>query len=199
MADHENTPTLPAIISCAEAFARGLRRYFTGEPCFRGHLAERNVNGLGCVACFQERYQANAEAKRAKVRAYEQSDPEAHKKRRALYRAKNWKLIVEQQSAWQAAHPEQVRQWRNNRRAREMFAEGRHTAEDIRSIYKAQRGKCAGCGGKTGDNYQVDHIKALSRGGSNWPANLQILCPTCNQRKGARDAEEFMRSQGFLL
>jgi hypothetical protein len=29
------------IISCKEAKARGLKRYFTGKPCKRGHIAEQ--------------------------------------------------------------------------------------------------------------------------------------------------------------
>jgi hypothetical protein len=39
------------IITRAEAKARGLRRYFTGEPCHNGHVTERlTSNGL-CRAC----------------------------------------------------------------------------------------------------------------------------------------------------
>jgi hypothetical protein len=31
----------PDIIGCDEAKALGLKRFFTGEPCKRGHVAER--------------------------------------------------------------------------------------------------------------------------------------------------------------
>jgi len=34
----------------AEAKAAGLTRYFTGRPCRRGHVAERDIDG-NCVEC----------------------------------------------------------------------------------------------------------------------------------------------------
>lgn len=45
----------------------------------------------------------------------------------------------------------------------------------------------------------VDHIKALARGGSNWPSNLQLTCGPCNNRKRAIDPIEFARRNGRLI
>lgn len=44
--------------------------------------------------------------------------------------------------------------------------------------------RCAYCGRPlyTG-SLTVDHVKPISRGGSNWPANLVPACKACNQRK----------------
>jgi hypothetical protein len=38
-----------------EAIDRGLRRYFTGEECLKGHVAERWTRNGGCVLCEEER------------------------------------------------------------------------------------------------------------------------------------------------
>src|SRR5688500_7734061 len=37
-----------------EAIASGAKRYFTGQPCSRGHVAERNVSSKGCLECMKE-------------------------------------------------------------------------------------------------------------------------------------------------
>lgn len=44
--------------------------------------------------------------------------------------------------------------------------------------------KCQCCGST--EHLTIDHIIPLARGGSNDLDNLQILCRSCNSRKGAR-------------
>lgn len=46
--------------------------------------------------------------------------------------------------------------------------------------------RCRRCGAT--ERLHVDHIKPVSAGGSNEPANLQVLCRTCNISKGNRAA-----------
>jgi hypothetical protein len=42
----------PSRIICRdEARALGLKRYFTGAPCKRGHVAERYVSSCRCMEC----------------------------------------------------------------------------------------------------------------------------------------------------
>jgi 5-methylcytosine-specific restriction endonuclease McrA len=43
------------------------------------------------------------------------------------------------------------------------------------------------------DQFHIDHKTPISRGGSNDIGNLQILCPTCNMKKGAKTHDEYMR------
>jgi 5-methylcytosine-specific restriction endonuclease McrA len=214
----------PKIMTRAEAKTAGLKRYFTGAPCKRGHVAERLVSNGGCFVCHTDgagRLAATARwrvANRDEVKAYNAKynaeNKEVLKEKRAVYDAahrkkrraacKAWREATpeyqkERLAAWQAANPERVRAHTRNRSALKRNAEGRHTAEDIQRIYKAQGGRCVCCKTKVGDKYHVDHIQPLSKGGSNWPANLQILCGPCNIRKLDKDPIEHMQSLGFLL
>ena len=55
-----------------------------------------------------------------------------------------------------------------------------------KSMTRAGYYVCAKCGLKSKNRipFQVDHIKALNKGGKTVPSNLQILCKSCNGKKG---------------
>lgn len=60
------------IISRKDAKAQGLKRYYTGEPCIKGHICERRVANFGCTQCQKEerkkRYNNNLEQERKHAR-----------------------------------------------------------------------------------------------------------------------------------
>ncbi len=101
--------------------------------------------------------------------------------------------------AWREANPMAVVNYCRNRRALKKNAEGTHTVEDIKNILTLQKSKCAVCKKKVSEGYHVDHVIALSNGGSNDKHNLQILCQSCNISKHNKDPIEFMQSRGNLL
>lgn len=52
--------------------------------------------------------------------------------------------------------------------------------------------RCLACGADlTVVKWQLDHIHPRSRGGSDDPANFQILCASCNGLKGAKTMREW--------
>lgn len=117
----------------------------------------------------------------------------------AEYRAKNAEAIKARRAQSKAENPEKFRAWDRKKLAKRRGAPGKHTAEDIADIRKMQKGRCAYCRTKLGKFYHVDHITALSRGGSNDRKNLQILCQPCNQAKYALDPIRFAQKRGMLL
>lgn len=127
----------------------------------------------------------------------------ANKERRAdaarARRAANPEKFLEYKRKWSSENPEKIAAGRVRRRAARKNAGGSHTAEDLARIRLSQRGRCAICKAKLSGFGSVDHITALSRGGSDNPSNLQIVCRSCNSQKHAKDPIEFMQSRGFLL
>ena len=68
---------------------------------------------------------------------------------------------------------------------------GGRTRNTKRRLYNEQRGRCAECGREIPfDLLEQDHRYPKSRGGPNTEANTQLLCDTCNKRKGDRLPEE---------
>ena len=69
---------------------------------------------------------------------------------------------------------------------------GRDVREDL---YRRQQGRCVYCGSRQRmDLMDIDHRTPLSRGGSNDRRNLQLLCRTCNLRKGTKTDREFRQA-----
>lgn len=161
--------------------------------------AYRARNKAKMKEIYAEYYVQNKEEIKAKKAAYRIQNLEKLKAASAASRARHPEKVKARAAAWDKANPEKVRARNRNRRARRKAAEGNHTKEDVLRIYDAQKGKCACCKGKVGNSYHVDHIQPLSKGGSNWPSNLQILCPTCNGSKHNKDPIDHMRSLGMLL
>jgi len=55
-------------------------------------------------------------------------------------------------------------------------------------ILKRYGYKCVHCGGDK--NLTIDHIKPYSKNGSDEEHNLQVLCRSCNSKKGNRQSEK---------
>lgn len=128
-----------------------------------------------------------------------------HKNKGAVmaYKAENADSIRAYRAEYYTKNLEKYAQYDRDRRARKLNAEGKHTAGDVRKIFERQRGICAGCNAKLSkqgaNKYHVDHVIPLVLGGSDWPSNLQCLCPTCNLRKGAKDPIVWAAENGRLL
>ena len=160
-------------MSRKEAMASGLTKYWPLKPCNRGHDSMRRSKGP-CIECERIGRRAwkvaNPEiAARSSASAWAKRNPERHRANSAK---------------WSKANGWYSTQAVNERRARKRGAEGAYSRLDIDGLRQAQRNRCAHCY-ETGQ-LEVDHIVPLARGGTNWPSNLQLLCRSCNARKGTR-------------
>lgn len=106
---------------------------------------------------------------------------------------------------YHAANPDKVRQNSHIRRARKIGAlVGPYALilDWAKSIRKSKQVSCYWCGLRfLGKRAHLDHIVALTKGGSHSIENLCISCPQCNQSKHAKTLKQWNEklSQPVLL
>ena len=93
----------------------------------------------------------------------------------------------------------EVRKRRAERQRLRKPWDGSVTAESVAAILEAQGGRCAACRSDIRSGYHMDHIMPMARGGESTLANLQLLCPRCNSKKGAKDPHAFAKEHGRLF
>ena len=171
--------------------------------CIIKHLSEFYKRCSFCKQCHSEyskqRYYTNKESILERCKKYRKANYKRELERKKKYREANKKMILEYLKKYREANPEYVSTYGRNRCARKRNAIGNHTKNDILNLLVLQKSKCAICRYSIKDGYHVDHIIPLAKGGSNYKENLQLLCPTCNLSKNAKDPISFMQERGFLL
>jgi 5-methylcytosine-specific restriction endonuclease McrA len=94
---------------------------------------------------------------------------------------------------WRIANMPKVLMWNRLRMQRERSAGEMPHRHEVGRLMCMQDARCTYCRVLLSDQFHIDHKTPISRGGSNDIGNLQILCPTCNMKKGAKTHDEYMR------
>ena len=168
------------LISREQAKAEGLKRYFTGEPCFHGHIAPRAVSTKICVVCAAE-YSL------------------AYQKRMYLNHGVEFRERIRQMHARNPI-PVLIRTCKN--RAKRKGIEFTITAADL-----AMPPECPCCGNKlqartgprkpgpTPNSPSIDRVDN-SRGYV--PGNVAIICWRCNELKRNATPEELHKILSWI-
>lgn len=184
---------MPRNAAKAEAIATGLKHYFTGRPCKRGHIALRPVKTGMCSVCSAENsqqyreefgdkhracsrawYQKNIERARAKSKWYHDNlDPEEKRRVRREWKKANRAYCTFESRTGAQARRKRLPAWA--------------ALDAIREFYEVAAEMTA----KTGEQWHVDHVIPL-RGklvsGLHVHTNLQLLTAQENLRKHAKFA-----------
>ena len=198
------------LISKAEAKSLGLKHYFTGLACKRGHVSERLVCSKHCCACATERHQSaaskaaaaarrNSPERKAYMAAY-RSTPE-RKAAQAAYRStpegKAYMAAYNSTSKVKAAaaarrkeNPAAQAAICANRRAAKLQRTPKWADRSaIKAIYEHAAFMTRVCN----EPFHVDHFYPLQGefvSGLHVPANLRIITATENVRKSNKMPDE---------
>lgn len=91
----------PELVSRQDAKARGLRHYFTGKPCKRGHVGLRNTGTASCCACHAHI-----------LRSWRLKNQERHRETDRIWRQNNADKVKEKAKRLYAKHAEKRRKRR---------------------------------------------------------------------------------------
>ena len=195
------------IIDRETARSRGLKRYFTGAPCRRGHVCERQTSNTACIECHrqgaQESYTNNRDTALAQKREYRsRSDVRDRAKtygamyyernrdkfsaHNAAYYQRNAAAIAERMRSDAGKRPDVYAERYGRRRAQKLNATPPWLTVEQRiqmlGLYRRARTLTK----LTGTKHHVDHIVPL-RGklvcGLHVPWNLQVIPARENMSK----------------
>ncbi len=163
--------------------ARNKKYYQEHKEYFKKYYQKHKEHIL---ATIKKHRIEHPEEYKVRYKKYLQNHPDCNKK----YRRNHIEKLKYQSRKYRQDHPEKFREKRRKQRARKLNAPGSHTAEDIKFLRNISGGFCSGYNrdphqvGK--EKLTVDHIKPLSKGGSDYTKNIQMLCQSCNSTKGIK-------------
>ncbi len=174
----------------------------------------------GCKACRREaksrRDKANPKARQARKRRYFQRHPEKARAAAKRYYERHPEARAKARAkvrAWRKEHPrtaEEMRAKQSRRRAKKTGAGGSYTPQEERALRSFYDHRCVCCWrtkealASLGLIVVLDHVLAISKGGTSFISNMQPLChhkakgtAGCNEYKGDFHDTDY-RIEGLL-
>lgn len=105
------------IISREEAIERGLKRYFTGEPCKYGHVDQREISAGYCCEC--RRIRSNSPETLAYQKQYREKNRDKRNAQKRKHYQENKNSILEYQKDYYSENKEYVKKRVENYRQSE--------------------------------------------------------------------------------
>jgi len=159
------------------------------------------------ILAKKRKYTARPDIKERKKeydKIYFQKNKEQVREKSKKYYHNNKEKVTECNQKWKMNNKDKVRQYHRNKKKRnpELYkfltnlrrhklrtAEGEYTKQEWDNVKKQQNHCCVICGKSEPfeDQYYkfltVDHIRPVTKGGSNYIRNIQGLCLSCNSKK----------------
>lgn len=152
----------------------------------RENAAYRAANAEKLRAKHAAYYKANRERIIAYVKSRDAANPNRVSAYHAEHYARNSERIKSNVAAYRKANPGKKGALESRRRARKHGNGGSHTSEQFASLGNV----CHYCG-KVGSMTR-DHVIPITRFGTDNIENIVPACRSCNSKKNAKTAEEYL-------
>ena len=165
------------------------RRYYAKDLEHREKIVEqvrlyRLGNPEKVAECRKRHYYEHREEILEKNRVYYQNHKEYFLRCSYEWHYKNRQKAAIIQRRWNEKNRERInaymRIYNAHRRAKKANADGHATKKQIMLKVEYYGGLCYLCGKPY---EEIDHVIPLSKGGTDWPANLRPICKSCNSSK----------------
>ena len=146
--------------------------------CF--DVSNRNSIGFysSCKDCRKLFREKNSKKIKDEKKKYYEKNKEKIKLKSRIWSKENKEKRNKTKITWRQKNPEKVKTYRQNRRSSLLFSDFSFSSEELLQRFEHQKRKCYWCMCDIKlDNFHVDHLIALSNGGSNHINNIVCSCP----------------------
>lgn len=185
---------------CLECLRESSKKHYQSNRSQKlEKCAEYRKTNKEKISEYFKQYSLKNSAHRENIaKVYRIENAEKEKIRHIKYREENLEACNLREQIYRENNREKFRAKWANRRALVAKADGKFTGNDVLRIKSLQKDRCAGCSNPLVD-FHADHVIPISKGGSNWPTNIQLLCVACNLKKHAKDPIKWANENGRLL
>lgn len=143
-------------------------------------------------------YAANKEILSIRKKEYRKANPEKFVNRSKNYYKNNTVECLARTKNYRINNQSRYLILNRRRRAKINKSVGHTTLEETLDILKNQQYRCVYCGTDITYRHHADHIMPISKGGTSWKDNIQMLCPYCNCSKHNKLPWMYEEAIGFI-
>lgn len=133
------------------------------------------------------------EQERQRAAQWRNSKPDKAAETHRIYYLKNRDDVRTKSKEYRLKHLEEYKEYSRQYKHARRAGGGRLSKGYRKRMMIEQGGLCNACKCDLSiSGHELDHIIAISKGGTHCDANVQLLCKPCNRRKRAKSFEDFL-------
>lgn len=178
------------IVTRKDALANGLKHYYTGKPCLRGHDCQRHTTAKSCVECCKHHDKERGSKRKDYFTQWRATNPD--------YFVDYYTENRDKARAYYEEHREYYIARAGVRRQQEAAATPAWLTSADRSGMNALYEEARRLTAETGTAYEVDHILPILGDfvcGLHVPSNLRVVTRRVNRKKRNKIDDSLLSTQ----